>query len=67
VEVVRLLLDHGADVSCLKERFRTVYGLANLHDPETARQKLQLLIRAGLPRDIPLVQEVIKEHPWVGN
>jgi len=65
VEVVRLLLDHGADVSCLKERFRTVYGIANLHDPETARQKLQLLLRAGLPRDIPVVQETIKEHPWV--
>ena len=65
VELIRLLLEHGADVYGLREHFWMSYGLAERHNPETARQKLQLLLRAGLPRDIPEVQEVIKEHPWV--
>jgi len=66
-DVVKLLLDHGANAN---DRVAMDRILERLPHSTGARQvdwlqKLQLLLRAGLPRDIPAVQQVLREHPWV--
>jgi len=65
VELIQLLLEHGANVHFPEDHFALPYALAEYHNPETALLKLQLLLRAGLSRDIPVLSEIAKEHPWV--
>jgi len=66
-DVVKLLLDHGAVAN---DRAAMDYILERLPHSTGARQvdwlqKLQLLLHAGAPTDIPVLSEIAKEHPWV--
>jgi len=66
-DVVKLLLDHGANAN---DRAAMDYILERLPHSTGARQvdwlqKLQLLLHAGAPTDVAGLSAVTKEYPWL--
>jgi len=69
-EIIELLLNAGVDMSRLVKNFSEMSCDAFPRDEDDVKdylRKVQLLLHAGLPRDIPAVQDLIDRYPWLGQ